>query len=421
MAAKIDFQREVRRTKPDYVVYVPKSSDGSTCDTGNEHFLVFDGPDGSLMAVWTQSTAEGEPNQRIVFARSDDEGKTWTAPKIIAGPTPPAVGNLASWGFPLVSRAGRIYVLYSKHVGIFDTFFHTTGLMAGVYSDDAGQRWSAPQVIPMPRSQYDNPDPQYPANWIVWQKPLRLSEGKYFVGFTRWVSQAVRHDPPTESWTSAEAVVEFMRFENVDAHPEPKDLQISFFAQNERAIRVSHPDGPEVSVVQEPSIIKLPNGDLFTALRTCTGHPYYTTSTDAGRSWSAPAPIRYTDDGPAVEHPLSPCPIYDLGDGRYLFMYHNHDGHFGPWPKEDGIRRPLWMSLGAYRKEARQPIWFSPPKFFFDNDGVPLGTCGRTDISMYASVTVRDGRKILWYPDRKFFLVGRNLDEKVLSDMNIPG
>ena len=48
--------RELQRSAPDYVVYVPKSVDGSTFDTGNEHFLVFPGPDGSLMAVWTQSS-----------------------------------------------------------------------------------------------------------------------------------------------------------------------------------------------------------------------------------------------------------------------------------------------------------------------------------------------------------------------------
>ena len=33
--------RELARTEPDYVVYQPKSLDGLTFDTGNEHFLVF--------------------------------------------------------------------------------------------------------------------------------------------------------------------------------------------------------------------------------------------------------------------------------------------------------------------------------------------------------------------------------------------
>ena len=61
---KVDLELELRRSEPDYVVYRPRSVDGSTFDTGNEHSLVFDGPDGSLMAVWTQSSYEGAGDHR---------------------------------------------------------------------------------------------------------------------------------------------------------------------------------------------------------------------------------------------------------------------------------------------------------------------------------------------------------------------
>ena len=72
------------------------------------------------MTVWTQSTLEGMPDQRIVFSFSDDEGDTWAKPKIIVGPIPPEKGNIASWGFPMVSKSGRIYVVYNKHIGVTD-------------------------------------------------------------------------------------------------------------------------------------------------------------------------------------------------------------------------------------------------------------------------------------------------------------
>jgi hypothetical protein len=71
---------ELRVTQPDYVVFVPTVTDTTVNDTGNEHFLVFDGPDASLMAVWTQSSAETQPDQHIAFARSTDEGRTWSRP-----------------------------------------------------------------------------------------------------------------------------------------------------------------------------------------------------------------------------------------------------------------------------------------------------------------------------------------------------
>jgi hypothetical protein len=90
--------------------------DDGVSDTGNEHFLAFNGPDGSLMAVWTQISDEIQPDQQIAFARSDDEGVTWTKPRVIADPTRPGEGHMASWGYPLISKNGRIYVLYSHRL-----------------------------------------------------------------------------------------------------------------------------------------------------------------------------------------------------------------------------------------------------------------------------------------------------------------
>ena len=68
---------QLRITRPDFVVFVPEVTEAGVSDTGNEHFLVFDGPDRSLMAVWTQSSAESQPDQHITFSQSADEGKTW--------------------------------------------------------------------------------------------------------------------------------------------------------------------------------------------------------------------------------------------------------------------------------------------------------------------------------------------------------
>ena len=422
MTGHINLEVEMRRTQPDYVVYRPKSMDGAHHDWGNEHFLVFDGPDGSLMAVWTQSTREGMPDQRIVFSRSRNEGVTWDSPRVIAGVAPPAKGPMASWAFPMVSHGGRIYALYSKQIGINDIFKHTTGLMAGIYSDDAGRTWSDEQLIPTRRSKWDNPASSVPANWIVWQKPERLSEGKYFSGLTRWVSPAVAHPPPVKHWSAKESVVEFIRFENIDHHPEPKDIQIQWFAQDDEALQVGYPGHPEVSVIQEPSIVRLPDGRLFTAMLTPRGNPYYSVSDDAGRTWSKPQVMRRSDGGRPLLHPCSPCPIYSLDGGRYIFLHHNHDGHFEQWGPFDTLdhRRPITIALGEFRRKGKQPIWFSEPKFFMDNGGQRLGYGpGRADLAMYASFTIRNGKRVLWYPDRKFFLLGKEVTDQFLADLEV--
>ena len=158
---------ELFRTRPDYIIYVPdgRGTEGLP-DSANEHFLVFRRGDGTLAAVWTQSGFEGEYNQHIVFSGSDSHGRIWTPPRIIAGGSPdPASGRgMCSWGYPLVSRSGRIYVLYSRHMGVNDIFTHTTGVLHGIFSDDGGESWSPEAPVKLPRTIWDNPDPAIPSN-----------------------------------------------------------------------------------------------------------------------------------------------------------------------------------------------------------------------------------------------------------------
>lgn len=426
ISSPLELQRRIKAelhvTKPDYVVFVPVVTDTNVTDTGNEHFLVFDGPDDSLMAVWTQSSAESQPDQHIAFAQSKDEGRTWTKPRIIAGPKKPGDGHMASWGYPLVSKSGRIYVLYSQHIGKFDNFPHHTGWLHGIYSDDNGQTWSAPGNIPVARSIRDNPDTNMPPNMLCWQKPLRLGkDGKYLAGFTRWTSFAVTKNP-TKFWISADSHVEFMRFENVDDNPAVAQLRIRWFMANDEALSVPFPGHEDVSACQEPSLVKLPDGRLFCVMRTATGSPFWSVSTNLGETWIPPRRLLLRDGGEPILHPLSPCPIYDLGgntagSGRYALFVHNHDGHYqGYGPTDTGFhRRPIHLALGRFRPGADQPVWFDEPKLFMDHKGVSLGkpgTAGRLDLALYASFTVRNGTPVLWYPDRKFFLLGRVIGEE---------
>ena len=419
-------ERELQRSEPDYVVYKPGSMDGSTFDTGNEHFLVFDGPDGTLMTVWTQSSYEGASDHRIVFSRSQDEGITWAAAQLLAGPTRPGGGAPASWGFPITSKSGRIYVIYNQHQGMDDVspnpFSCHTGTMDCVYSDDAGVTWSAPATIPMKRSPYDNPDATVPSNWIVWQKPILDLQDRWFTGFTRWVSRAVRTQPPNDSWTSRESVTEFMRFENIDDDPRPQDIQISYSAWGSEALRVPHYLNPMLSIAQEPSLVRLPDERLFCVMRTMSGYIWYSTSDDDGATWRHPAPLLRRDHGHPIIEPLCCCPIYQLSDGRYMLLHHNNDGRFEGCAPEDSDhnRRPAFVALGEYRPHAEQPLWFSRSKQLMDNDGARIGPRKRIEIGVYPSMTNRGGNDVLWHPERKFFLLGKRITPQWLADLDVP-
>jgi hypothetical protein len=123
------------------------------------------------------------------------------------------------------------------------------------------------------------------------------------------------------------------------------------------------------------------------------------------------------DGGEPLLHPLSPCPMYDVGgneagSGRYALFIHNHDGHYKNYGPTDTSfhRRPVYLVPGHFKADADQPVWFDEPKLFMDHDGVSLGkprTNGRLDLALYSSLTLVNGRPVLWYPERKFFLLGR--------------
>jgi hypothetical protein len=419
---------ELHHTHPDYIAYVPGSTDGSTNDSHNEHFLVFDGPDGSFMSVWTQSHGIPglPPRNRIMFSRSKDDGVTWERPRRIAGPSgkdDPA--PMASWGFPMVSRSGRIYVVFNQNDGSKGWIQMHTGKMAAVYSDDNGASWSEREFIGMPRSPYDDPTGKTPGEWIMWQKPMRDRKDGYFAGYTHWVNQARAYRKQVEVWTQIESVVEFLRFENVDANPAPRDLKIRYSAWGDKALRVPHWKEPLLSVAQEPSVVRLPDQSLFCVMRTNSGYIWYSTSKDDGESWCSPRPLLRKDFGQPIPQPVSCDPIYQLADGRYILLHHNNRGDIESTPEAtQGPRYPACVALAEYRPRAGQPLWFSESKMLFDSGGV--GVDGRrakgaqTGVGLYTSFTTRKGNNVLWRPDRKFFLLGKKITPEFLAGLRVP-
>jgi hypothetical protein len=423
-------KQRLQLTRPDYIAYIPSSWDDSADDRGNEHFLVFDGPDNSLMAVWTQAWKSSKGNiNHIMFSRSDDDGITWESPKLIAGPKGrDDPSHMASWAFPMVSGSGRIYILYNQNQGVKGWILFHTGTMSGVYSDDGGATWSETQSISMPHSPYDDPEGKIPPEWIVWQRPMRDLSGGYFVGYSHWLHPAVAHLKQVKDWTEIESVVEFMRFENVDDDPEPRDIQIRYTAWGDEALRVSHRDNPCLSVVQEPSLVRLPDQSLFCVMRTCTGYIWWSQSLDDGESWCNPRPLLYRDFGLPLMNPVGPDPIYQLSDGRYILFYHNNRGGKVAGGSNNATpREPLYASLGEFRPDADQPVWFSPPKLSMATEGIgvdgiqySLDDPKSGSLSMYSSFTNRNGNDVLWYPDSKFFLLGKRITAEFLSEMKIP-
>lgn len=410
---------EWRRSNPDVVVYIPKEGDHN--DGDNEHFLVFESSKSQdLLAMWTQGTVEAHGDNHIVLARSKD-GVTWSEPKWIIGTHPGTREHQASWGFPLACAQGRLYCFYTKaEAGVPGGH---SEIMGRLYSDDDGETWIEGPDLVVPKHVSD-PNSEEQDWFIVWQKPFRDSKGRWMAGYSGY---------PEASY--------FMRFDNIDEGPDIEDMKITWLPLDGKGLSLanyiddeSRQDIDPVEMLQatfsttEPSVVVLPDGRLFTTFRTRTGRIWYTVSSDDGESWRKLEILCYRDKGEPFKHPLTCCPIYQLKDGRYLLLFHNND-YFASTEKAglrmpDGMgvfshRRPAFITVGEFRPDAHQPIWFGKHKQILDTDGVIVSLKGTNEIATYTSFTIYKGKQILWYPDRKYYLLGKYITDEILADMNV--
>ena len=412
---------EWQRSNPDVVVYLPRED--CRADTDNEHFLVSAAPkSGDLLALWTQSSCEGRGDNHLALARSRD-GESWSDPVTIAGATPDGDSLQASWGFPVHSRQGRVYVFYTRETPVVDNNRQGSGAMGCLTSDDDGHTWTQGEDVPMPHNRFDHPDPSVPPNWIVWQKPVRDARGRWFAGYTQCTSES-RLETTYKGWVNQDSRCAFLRFENIDDSPDPGDLEITWLPRDREGLEVTNPVYPDISVAQEPCVVLLPDGRLFTVMRTMTGYIWYAVSSDDGATWTGPEVMRYADGGEPVPHPMSPCPLYALDDGRYLLIFHNNSGKRGRYDQFDlewkcnhanFLRNPTYLAIGHFQADAHQPLRFDQPVELLDTGGVKIGPKGTAEIGTYPSLTEREGKRTLWYPDRKYYLLGKHLTDEVLS------
>ena len=399
--------RDILVNKPDYVVFVPKQpraqekrDPAKPGDTYNDHFQVICNPSNQhLYAFWTQASREADIDQHIAFSKSVDKGATWTPPVVLAGsPNKKNPALLASWQQPMLSRSGRLYCLWNQQTTSRGPH---CGMMFGAFSDDDGETWSAPKLVPFTeRMDADPADGRIPPSWCNWQRPIRLGEGgKYFVGCSR------HGKAPYDERGGCK--IEFWQFENIDDNPPVQDIRIKYLSTNRNALSAKSLEDAGGFRASEPALeeaapVKLPDGRLFALMRSSVGSPVWVQSRDGGATWSAPKILKDADGKPYL-HPRSPCPMYDwkgpeAGSGKYFALVHQTFDFNEPKRNAYQHRGPLYLIAGEFDPAGEQPVKFKAPKLFAPRKG---------GNSFYTSYCIVDGKGVLWYNDCKFYLCGR--------------
>ena len=187
--------------------------------------------------------------------------------------------------------------------------------------------------------------------------------------------------------------------------------KISFFSTNRESLYAKGVESEtnyvpsEGPAAEEASIVGLPDGRLFAMMRSSTGYPIWSVSSDDGKTWSFPEILRFRDGGTPIKHPRSPCPIHDMGgpearSGKYFALVHNTFDFESLTAYQN--RGPLYLIKGKFVPDAHQPIWFGEPELFS-----PRESCN----SFYTSSTSVGGNTVLWFGDHKFYLFGKRISD----------
>lgn len=401
-----------RPADADFQIYIPESETGE--DAANQHLTVLALRNGDLLATWTTGRLEGSASQRVVISRSRDDGKTWSSPECFASAADD--GFIASWSFPfVVSETGRIYMFYHKHRGKVDYHHQWTSQLWYQVSDDDGLTWSRPYThLRIERNGFSHPDPEMDTNFIIYQPPIITARGTVLVGMTHVGTKSLALDgvtPPSE--------VRFLRFDNILTATDPGDLKMTTLPRGGGdGLRFEGPD-PYACFLQEPSLVNLSDGRIFCAMRSMVGYVVWSQSSDDGESWSIPEILRYHDGGEGIRHPVVPCPIFPLGDGRFVLIHHNNSGDANSgrspidWCRN---RRPVYLSVARESLASHQPLAFSEPRLLADNDRVPISPKQLTEIGTYPSLVQIKGEPWFCFPDRKHYLLGKRLGPELLEN-----
>jgi sialidase-1 len=313
----------------------PRSSEGSFASLKS----------GRILFCYSQFQGGGRDESPAAIAEihSDDGGATWSDPRIVV----PTGDNQNVMSVSLLRlHSGRLARFYLAKRTKWTACFPYVQ-----YSDDEGATWSgAARVGTAPGYFEMNND-----------RAVQLSSGRILLPFSEYRIKGAAD--AQSSWDSR--AIWLWKYSD----DEGRTWQES---DTWWAMPVVSRSG-----LQEPGVVELADGTVFSWSRTDAGAQYGSRSLDAGRTWSPPEPTE-------LMSPESPASIKRLpGSGTLLAVYNDHSGFF-TFGQPANRRTPLVIAYSAdggrtwpVRKELETDPsgWYCYTAIHFTPKGVLLAYC----------------------------------------------
>jgi hypothetical protein len=300
--------------------------------------------------------AADESPARIAAIHSDDDGRTWSAPEVVLENT--AGNNVMSVSL-LRLASGKIAFFYVLKNSWLDCRPYVR------FSTDEAATWSEPKlVVAAPGYFVLNND-----------RVAQLSTGRLIVPVAFHRSRLA--EPASSKSFDSRAT------------------DLWYYSDDEGQTWQESPSWWSIPVrsgsgLQEPGVVELADGKLFSWARTDQGMQYGFTSADQGKTWSAPAPTE-------LKSPTSPASIKRLPNSSTLFaVYNDHSGRFPFQPKR---RTPLAIAISsdngqtwpkAKLIEDDPNSWYCYTAIYFTENAVLLAYCaGDTKVGQLNRLRIR--------------------------------
>ena len=274
----------------------PRNSEGSFATLAS----------GRILFIYSQFYGGNgdESPARLVKIHSDDQGRTWSAPVTVVENT--AGNNVMSVSL-LRLASGKLAMFYCIKNSWIDCRPHMR------LSTDDGETWTDPKLIQ-----------QAPGYFVLNNdRVIQTSKGRLIVPLAFHRSRG--SDPHSSKSFDARAIATWLYS---DDEGTTWTESASWWAMPVRS----------GSGLQEPGVVELADGSLFSWSRTDQGTQYGFRSTDAGKTFTPPEPTE-------LKSPNGPASIKRLpGSSDLLAIFNDHSGQF-PFPPKK--RNPFVAALST--------------------------------------------------------------------------